>query len=109
MSKIKQPVPAKLDSDGQLLCPRCDFTGLHQSDVEIFNREEDSEHGLHVGVYKNSMFTDVLMIDNPSPRRQGMFIKFWCESCGYDQYNKKVVDNKLAIYQHKGTTYMEWL
>jgi hypothetical protein len=38
--------------------------------------------------------------NNPSSRRDGILIHFWCEHC-----EEKPV---MAILQHKGTTFIGW-
>jgi hypothetical protein len=86
-----------------LVCPMCTSTNLHQTDVAVFGRNEDddqvrvttvTENGVHEATIANNLSL------NPSPRRYGLRISFWCEIC------EKTPD--LAIYQHKGETYIEW-
>jgi len=88
-----------------LHCPFCGFSYLHHGGVEVFNREfEDSEKGSHTYVSGNGGITyshlGPMVPGNPSPRRDGVLIRFTCEAC-----DDPLV---LAIYQHKGQTYVEW-
>ena len=96
---------ARLSPSGALLCPRCGECFLHHEDASIFVREEDdywttviTQNGPNVTStpFPNSETC------NPSARRQGMIIRFSCEHC-------ENVPLQLALYQHKGVTYMEWM
>ncbi|HDZ07733.1 hypothetical protein [Pseudohongiella sp.] len=83
----------------ELLCPNCDGRFLHHEGVQVFEREEDDDTGLHLMV-KNGVFTkDSDLSDNPSPRRHGLFIEFCCENC-----DARPV---LSVIQHKGSTYID--
>ncbi len=84
---------------GQLKCPSCGFNYLHHDKVEVFERSEDAEHGLHVVVENGSVKTDTDLQGNPSSRRHGLAIHFWCEGC-----DEKPV---LTLIQHKGNTYVD--
>ena len=53
----------------------------------------------HEGVRVSNSPSDVS--GNPSGRRHGMTIRFYCELCPSTP--------NLAIYQHKGTTYVKWM
>jgi hypothetical protein len=87
------------DNDASSLnCPICDEEYLHQNKTEIFERAEDEENGLHVIVNRNEIKMDKNLNRNPSSRRNGLKITFWCESC-----QKESV---LNIVQHKGTTWI---
>ena len=80
-------------------CPCCLGNNLHQKSVSVFFRNEDSPDG----IFKKVDLTGVEYAHpskNPSPRRDGMLISFFCETCDSDP--------ELAIYQHKGSTYLEW-
>jgi len=115
--------PVTLDDYGGnirgLICPNCGETYLHQTDVAIFHRVEDgdqvkvttiTEDGVHEAVIAN----DVSL--NPSSRRHGLRISFWCEHCDGgltdEERENGVTSNQvpdLAIYQHKGITFIEWV
>lgn len=82
-----------------LLCPCCHYTYLHHEKVEVFERYEDTESGrpsgLHVTI-DGGVKIDRDVTENPSSRRDGLKIFFWCEGCG-----AKPV---LTLLQHKGNT-----
>lgn len=77
-----------------LKCAACDGEYLHHYKVEVFDRREDEEKGLHVQVTDGTVVTDKLLDGNPSSRRHGVKIYFWCENCDH-----KTV---LSLAQHKG-------
>lgn len=82
-----------------LLCPGCNGVNLHHHKVEVFERDaEDASTGRRVTVeaYQVSVTGD--MTGNPSARRDGMRVAFWCETCS--------ALSELTIVQHKGTTYL---
>lgn len=84
----------------ELLCPACDSEYITYNAVHIFNRKEDAKYGHHVTVYDGEIHQDGYMTDNPSPRRGGIRLKFYCEMCGGSFY--------LVLAQHKGTTQVLW-
>lgn len=91
-----------------LECPICEFEYLHQCGVEVFTRNaEDSDKGQHVDVdHAGSVeVTNTVSSSdgNPSGRRDGIRIKFWCEDCHNedDPY-------ELVISQHKGKEFVSW-
>lgn len=87
--------------DGAMRCPRCSGPFLHQGLVEVTQREEDAPKGIHVLVDKQTVRVDTDAVKgNPSARRDGIRIAFWCEDC----HNTSL----LLIEQHKGNTYMGW-
>jgi hypothetical protein len=101
-----------------LRCPYCSETYLHQGGVAIFEREEDADQVKVVtvsggAVHEATIANNVSL--NPSPRRYGLRISFWCEHCsgaGTDEEREHGAGNKipdLAIYQHKGETFIEWM
>ena len=94
--------PTFSDVCDALECPHCGNSNLHQTDIRVWDREEDAKDCLYVAVVnKQAWIVPVSAnIGNPSPRRQGMSVKFDCEHCS----NMPV----LNIYQHKGFTYIEW-
>jgi hypothetical protein len=83
-----------------LICPKCGCNNLHHRMVDVYFRPEDAEHGIHTHVGYGGAKTDMDVSGNPSARRSGLFITFECEQCEGDKM--------LDIYQHKGTTYLEW-
>jgi hypothetical protein len=97
--------PAKIDSSyGQLDCPCGGGGNLHHDNVTIFACGEDPNTTTVIAQDgRTAQVSDFPSQDtcNPSPRRHGMLIEFDCEQCP----DKKM---QLAIFQHKGHTYMEW-
>ena len=85
---------------GTLKCPSCGLHCLHHEKVEIFERGEDEEMGLHVTVENRVVKTDINISNNPSLRRHGLKICFSCEGC-----KAKPV---LSISQHKGSSYVDF-
>jgi hypothetical protein len=86
----------------QVSCPWCKSTYVHIRSVEVFNRsKEDSETGLRVEVKGMFMRSHPSMAGNPSPRRDGLKIRYECETCG--EYNP-FWD---YIYNHKGEVFIE--
>lgn len=83
-----------------LLCPHCNGNNMHQHTVGIYNRDEDATKGTHVEVTKDKVTIDSKLDGNPSLRRQGLSIAFWCEHCDGEYI--------FNIYQHKGLTLMGW-
>lgn len=81
-----------------LLCPQCGGECLHHDKVEVFERCEDMG-GLHITV-TDKVETDRDLDENPSCRRHGLKIHFWCEFC-----NAIPV---LSIAQHKGSTCVDF-
>ena len=101
--------------DNLLVCPTCNETYLHQQNTTIFERHEDEEITTVIAQNDRTVqVSDFRSEDtcNPSHRRHGMLIEFKCEHCHNwgadgpsDEYR---TPHRLAIYQHKGNTFMEW-
>lgn len=92
----------KFGNDYELLCPRCNGNYTHHEKIITFERSEDDHTCLETRIVGKKSTSQITMgLDNPSPRRHGMCIDVYCEAC----------DNvsKLAIYQHKGQTFIEWI
>lgn len=86
-----------------LECPSCheDYSYLHHETVEIFNPvQEDAKDGLHIKVLNEEMHVDRALNGNPSSRRHGLTISFFCETCPARPV--------LCLVQHKGCTYIYW-
>jgi hypothetical protein len=89
----------KLDGS-RLLCV-CGSNNLHHESVKVFWREdEDSQEGTFFESKRVYFNNHIDPNDNPSRRRDGLLVRFWCENCS--------AEPELAISQHKGTTYVEW-
>lgn len=100
-------IPAVTDpiSYGQLNCPCSGEGNLHQGNVTIFMRREDGNTTTVIAQDgRSAQISDFPSADtcNPSPRRSGMLIEFECEQCPEAKL-------QLAIFQHKGHTFMEWV
>lgn len=104
--------PADVDPTfyGQLKC-KCGSTYLHQTNVTVFERSEDASTTTVIAQDgKTVQATDFPNRDtcNPSPRRHGLIIEFDCEDCGPMSEGGGALQ-RLAIFQHKGNTFMEWV
>ena len=105
--------------DDPLACPECKGENLHQYEVVVFRRGEDDDlvirttipEGAYPGFPEGTIYPPpnrMVMVDevpnlnsgNPSSRRHGTVIRFWCENCH--------VRSELCISQHKGSEYLEW-
>jgi hypothetical protein len=90
------------ENEGELLCPSCGLRYLHHEVIEIYERSEDEEEGLHVTVERGkTLKADTCLKGNPSNRRHGLTIEFSCEGCAHRP--------KLSISQHKGETYIRFV
>lgn len=85
----------------ELKCPSCGFNYLHHNKVEIFECGEDAKQGVHVTVADGAATMDTDLSANPSMRRHGLKIEFWCEGC-----KAKPV---LFVAQHKGNTVIDFV
>ena len=94
--------PITFCQDGLLECPNCGDHYLHQMDVAVFKRKEDEQYGSTTFISHDGSVKQTNLLDgNPSPRRDGMAIKFVCELCD--------ANLDLVIFQHKGLTKIEWI
>jgi len=100
---------------GLLTCPVCAPYGghegcLHHESVYVFNRpKEDWERGLILSVNGEAVNLHSggdVQTDNPSERRNGVLIGFWCEICQAGLDGQPML--YLAIGQHKGQTEISW-
>ena len=85
--------------DAELLCPSCGGNFLHHDRFEAFECNEDQESGIHVVVECGKATINQSLAVNPSGRRHGLSIHFWCEGC-----SAKPV---LTISQNKGNTLLD--
>lgn len=114
MWKQREDAELAQESWGSLLkCPKCKDVWLHQGNVTVYERSEDAEFTTVIAQSEDKVVvTKFPSADthNPSGRRRGMTIEFWCESCndsGVSDYEGKPF--YLAISQHKGNTFVEWV
>jgi len=98
---MKKPGP-KFNSESNyypiLLCPRCGGDYLHHREVEVFERREDEDQGLHILVEGKMVKVDTVLLGNPSSRRNGLRVWFYCENCQCLPI--------MVFEQHKGQTFV---
>jgi len=82
-----------------LKCPDCGDPWLHHAGVSFFSGGVSD-----VYVDPNADIETDPDQENPSSRRSGMLIEFWCEQCG-----NKEDPFELAIAQHKGQEHVYWM
>lgn len=113
MSKTFGRKAIEVDAGGALNCPDCGDNYLHHRGTTIFERSEDES--LTTVIAQNgrtAQISDFPSDDtcNPSSRRNGLIIEFECEHCHYDREGLNGLPlHRLAVIQHKGNTFMEWL
>jgi hypothetical protein len=95
-----------IDPDNKtLVCANCGGGYLHHSYIVVFHRDgrEDARRTLETHVDGRTTKRKIMpsaVSDNPSMRRDGIFIGFHCEQCG--------THAELTIAQHKGQSLVEW-
>lgn len=93
-----------------LLCPGCRGSYIHSADVVVFDRDEDAPRTAVTTIYHGGAMSIVSKpshaATNPSTRRHGVAVRFWCEHCGTGDHLNP--DYELTIAQHKGITFIEW-
>jgi len=82
-----------------LTCPDCEGDYLHQVKVKSTWRDKEDGDGFCYTSKKQGHSIERLKKNEIPFRRDNLVIDFDCENCG-----KK----ELTIYQHKGSTYLEW-
>jgi len=83
-----------------LVCP-CGSRYTHQGRVDVFDREKEDGESIHTTIEGGQVMFGRQGKKNPSRRRNGLTIFFSCENCS--------AKNQLAVFQHKGTTYLDWV
>ena len=102
MTMLKQHLAEGYDGNNALRCPGCGCENLHHYQVDVFCREkEDAPRGVHAMVRPSGAVVKSDMKFNPSSRRDGLVVSFFCEQCD--------VISVMTIVQHKGTTYLQLL
>jgi hypothetical protein len=94
-------------------CPRCRNLFMHHAGVDIFYRDEDDDVCFVVSQNRNSVLTQTRSApENPSLRRHGIKISFFCEECHSSGQHLPFPNGreafKLNIYQHKGSSNIWW-
>jgi hypothetical protein len=93
-------------SCGELLCPECGRHCLHHDRVTVYDRHdghEDAPTTIITKVEGGTVTQSIRPSDkagNPSSRRDGVALRFWCEMCP--------AIAELTIEQHKGSSYLNW-
>lgn len=82
-----------------LVCPTCQSEYTHHDRVDVYERHEDAETGIHCLAGSHGVFVDTSMAGNPSQRRTGVRINLWCEECHCVM--------GLTLIQHKGNTFLD--
>lgn len=96
----------KLDSRNVLLCPNCNGSYLHHDLVRVYGRVHEDDLNLVKVTVETTQYGDRTFTPrkpdhgNPSGRRDGLAVRFWCEFCA--------AVSELTIFQHKGETFLEW-
>lgn len=85
----------------ELCCPRCGQSMLHHDRITVYQRQKEdgptTQINISVGGRINARPDD--KYGNPSDRRGGIAIRFWCEmGCIFE----------LTIEQHKGSIIIGW-
>jgi hypothetical protein len=105
-AKGTQHMAVALDQLGYLICPRCtDALYLHHGGVEYFVRAKEDSPTVRVTRVDDRSFASEEVLSsksgNPSDRRDGLRIHFYCEFCGNGL--------TLNLAQDKGQTHMFWI
>lgn len=76
----------------------------HLYKVEVFDRKEDAEDGVHTTITGSLVQQDKCMGRNPSKRRTGVVLHFWSEieAAPHDKF-------VMCIFQHKGGEYVKFM
>jgi hypothetical protein len=84
-----------------LRCPACGCAYLHHDEVKVFCRTEDAPTVTETTVSdRGCTVMETGGAANPSERRGGIAIHFWCEQCPALPV--------LKIAQHKGASLVSW-
>jgi hypothetical protein len=103
---LKSPIPQfeinEYNGETVLVCGHCDSNYIHHKTVTVYSRPHEDGN---VSETEVSGTGDVVARKqstgrNPSSRRDGIAIGFWCEQCHYYA--------ELTIAQHKGQTCLQW-
>jgi hypothetical protein len=91
------------NTTSELQCPRCKTAYLHHAGITVYDRSEDAGTVVETKISNGKVEVNPLSLGraNPSSRRDGIAIQFWCEGCGENPI-------ELTIAQHKGSTEIGW-
>lgn len=106
--RLKSPIPQfeihEDKGEAVLVCGHCgcDSNYLHHKTVTVYSRphEDGNVSETEVSGTGDVVARKVSLGRNPSSRRDGIAIGFWCEQCDYYA--------ELTIAQHKGQTCVKW-
>lgn len=97
----KTLVDALTATDGGILrCPKCSGEFLHHGTVDVGPRPREDEPAPRMIVRSDGSYFTVVRSNYYRGRRDEVVIDFTCEDC--EQVGR------LAIIQHKGSTYINW-
>ena len=83
-----------------LLCPNCGFDYTHEISMDCWFRfSEESNDCNHTHVDSENAFVDGDISGNPSDRRNGFTMVYYCENCN--------AISQLEIAQHKGMIFLD--
>ena len=102
MTRQLQLMPNLGGQGAALLCPECGENFLHHTEVTVFSRPAEDGPVTSTRIHPDAA-VHVLpghWKGNPSSRRDGLAVRFYCENCD--------VDAELTIAQHKGETSIQW-
>lgn len=106
---------AGVDTKALLTCPNCNEFYLHHAGVQAYHRDEDAQSVTVTTVVGGTTMLNAIPSDlsgNPSARRTGLVLQFWCESCGIGNADGNGEGcggfAELCFAQHKGVTQVFW-
>lgn len=103
MNKTPQFKPLS-DTENALLCPHCGSWDIHHMGLKVYDRAEDEKYVTVTTVSDGLVGSHRIpqeLSGNPSSRRDGLAITFYCEHCPNTF--------SLTIAQHKGQTFFSWV
>ena len=107
---LKLNTSVKTDEADAIYCPRCGGFNLHQRSVTSTFRDDEDEDGTEVRHKRLDVEIKRRKDKDIVGRRDVLHIDFQCEECSYYNDENEPQDMlTLAITQHKGSTYIEWL
>ncbi|HEV8032034.1 MAG TPA: hypothetical protein VGP42_13540 [Stellaceae bacterium] len=102
VNQEKEDLPYALLTGEPLRCPSCGGEYLHHGCVSVFDTLEDNSERFRktrlTSVHGDDISHRIVTTDqNPSARRDGVAIEFWCENCLHI--------SEFTLAQHKGQSY----
>lgn len=87
-------------NQGELLCPTCQESGLHQEKIITIFRDMEDKDGTKTISQNGDVSVSRVTSSNIPGRRDFATIEFTCEFCPGVK--------RLHIMQHKGSTQIHW-